>query len=521
MPKYLTPVSRAKIRELHIEVASLQDKLAAQALQQEHELDVLQKQLTSKDAEIQQLKHLHAEELKKPLKSYLQPTKSTLLKQTPERRSSNLATSISIRDTQGKLIVDSSLNEASYMRPTKSTLSRAGKLPPPLTEDELYAQYWAARCPVDLTHDEPDCSDRSIEAENAVSPEKDALCADEYFEPTVYYHPNVGDRGNYRESCHCPFCEDFQSGRHIQVVADIQDRTRCHDKFFDKPSSRISIPFEHQLRLLRAAYSIAQKAFWHGLERYWPGQEMYNYPLGPDSVRFGFSELKEVLGSMHNFSWSLRSFLYPEVNGRWADLCTRVPTFVEPTIINMRGIRNVLAHPSNLLSDYVDSLLKDAHDLACMMRDEPRALEVRALRDELRDLATESFNEIERLEPWIHLPNDIVWPTHHEATFQQMLRSLQLGDDNPRYVMDNAHEKHYDPAIVRAARHWAEQSTIPGLSNWQRRNHWLSYKDQEHMSNWLRAQRRMEEKKSREGRWRSRVRLEIDVQKLCEKPLLM
>ncbi|GIZ41264.1 hypothetical protein CKM354_000457600 [Cercospora kikuchii] len=515
MPKYLTPVSRAKIRELHMEVANLQDDLAAQTLQHEHELDVLQKQLASKDIEIQQLKHLHAEELKRPLKSYLQPTKSTLLKQTHERKSSILVTSISIRDTQGKLIVDSSLNEASYMRPTKSTLSRAGRLASP----ERHADVESTM--IDTTPDQLWFSPEELKGRTHNLTEDDHAWADETSISLVYYNPSEGDRGNYRESCHCEICKDFRSGRHVQVVADIQDRTRCHDNFSKRPSSRISIPFEHQLRLLRAAYSIAHKAFWHGLERYWPGQEMYNYPLGRDSVRFGFSELKQAFGSMYDFSWSLRSFLYPEFKGRWNDLCTRVPGFVEATITNMRAIRNVLAHPENRLSDGVDSLLKDAHDLACMMRDEPRALEVRALRDELQDLATESFNEIERLEPWIHLPNAIVWPTHHEATFQQMLRLLQLGDHNPHYGADYAHEKHYDPAVVRAARRWAEQSTIPGLSNWQRSNHWLSYKDQEHMSNWVRAQRRMEERKSREGRWRSRVRLEIDVQTLCERPLLM
>lgn len=489
-----------------MEVASLQEKLAKQALQHEEDVNILRDQLASKDDEIEGLKMLNSQELKKTLKPYLQPTKSTLQKQTPKKNASSPTPPSSIRDPQGKLLVDSSLDGASYMQPTKATLSREGRLPPPSSDDELDSEHWGPGLTTayafNLARDENNCIDRDMDLEDSISP-----------------HGN--NRVNNRRYCHCRFCEDVRYGRDFRVVEEIQDRTRYHDNFFQKPNSHIFIPFTHQLRLLRSAMSIGQHAFYHGLEKYWPGQEMYCFPLGPESIHFGRSELQQSLIDMAGFSVTFRTYLYPELKLRYTDLCTNMPTTIRPTLENMVGVRNALAHPSSWTSSMVDEMLKCVHDLACMVRGEVRAHEVRALRDELRELVEQAFNELARLEPWVHLPNDILWPVHHEETFRHTLTCLEYGKPNPRRVADDAQESYYDPAVARAAKHWADQHTILGLDFWQVKNNNLSHEHDEHLSNWLRFQKRMQENESRDSRWRSRIELEIDMQKMCERPLLM
>ncbi|KAM3424324.1 hypothetical protein BST61_g11139 [Cercospora zeina] len=152
--------------------------------------------------------------------------------------------------------------------------------------------------------------------------------------------------------------------------------------------------------------------------------------------------------------------------------------------MNVASLRNNLAHLDNNDSNSLDLLLKRAQDLACTMRDEPRALEVRALRDELRELTEEAFAELTRLDPLIQLPDEIVWPAYHEATFQDVIRRLTVSKADPAWQTGSLQEDFYDPVVVRAAQYWAEQYKIPGLLNWHVSNRWVSLKQEEHMTNW-------------------------------------
>ncbi|KAM3424323.1 hypothetical protein BST61_g11140 [Cercospora zeina] len=212
-----------------------------------------------------------------------------------------------IRDPQGKLLVDSSLDTIGYMQPTKATLSREARLPASVCE---YSNEWT-QCRIHSAFDETNPAHQELEEERLgllqveIGPaEEDNLA----YEFTVVYLENL----DHRELCYCSFCGDFRAGRHIQIVEDIQERTRCHDNFYKKPSFHICIPFKHQVRFMKEAYAIAQKTFYYGLEKYWPGQEIYNYPHGPESVRFGTSELQQLFGDIQVFSDKLREHLYPD-----------------------------------------------------------------------------------------------------------------------------------------------------------------------------------------------------------------
>ncbi|KAI5363351.1 hypothetical protein Slin15195_G107370 [Septoria linicola] len=127
----------------------------------------------------------------------------------------------------------------------------------------------------------------------------------------------------------------------------------------------------------------------------------------------------------------------------------------------------------------MDHYLQSVQDLACVMRDEPRALKVRALRDELREHVNKSMAELELLEPLAHLPGSRHWAVHHEATFQWALFNVTRPCGGDAWCK----EDYYHPAVLRAARAWAASCQVPGAGGMLMKNHYLEAKALENERN--------------------------------------
>ncbi|KAK8072742.1 hypothetical protein PG996_006090 [Apiospora saccharicola] len=150
--------------------------------------------------------------------------------------------------------------------------------------------------------------------------------------------------------------------------------------FNNEASTYIEIESATGLRLLTEALDIAKEAWYDFCHQYQRDIWRVYFPSGPH----------EVL---------LETPMTEEYIGRWNhDHTPPGVTFLSatPALRCVKDLRNAVCHFRPVdwsIKDY-DRLLQYAQAVAVALNDEPRAIEVRELRDELREVAAETVLDI-------------------------------------------------------------------------------------------------------------------------------
>ncbi|RYP42492.1 hypothetical protein DL767_000180 [Monosporascus sp. MG133] len=222
----------------------------------------------------------------------------------------------------------------------------------------------------------------------------------------------------------------------------LEESTRLHQTPLDwtpgasnHPAIHVYVPSKFTFKLLRRALILAQEAFYEMARDNWPDIRQVSFPEGPHEVRFGRTEMESCLGSLPTEQLGARG--------------TRA-SGVKCAIEEMANLRNAVCHfrgnTAHTPPD-IDTLLKYAQCLAVELRDEPRALKIRDLRDALRRRAEEELLVIEELEPLAALPFfEPRWKAHQELLFREVLCRIKM----PWYRGD------YPPAVVCIANEWGK-----------------------------------------------------------------
>ncbi|POS68588.1 hypothetical protein DHEL01_v213018 [Diaporthe helianthi] len=126
---------------------------------------------------------------------------------------------------------------------------------------------------------------------------------------------------------------------------------------------------------------------------------------------------------------------------------------VKRTLRYLIGLRNLVCHFNGSQdARHMDVYLANAHELAVLFYDEPRAGLARALRDRLRGEAEQTLREIETLTMLTTLPEcGDPWLRHHGDTFRDAVDELERGYHLPW-------QRH--PVLVAAAREWSANSMV-------------------------------------------------------------
>ncbi|KAK8122708.1 hypothetical protein PG984_011378 [Apiospora sp. TS-2023a] len=180
-----------------------------------------------------------------------------------------------------------------------------------------------------------------------------------------------------------------------------EDRTRLHEKEFDNEASTyIEIESATGLRLLTEALTIAKEAWYDFCHQYQRDIWRVYFPSGPHEVLLETPMIEEYIG-------------------RWNhDHTPPGVTFLSatPALRCVKHLRNAVCHFRPVdwnIKDY-DRLLQYSQSVAVALNDEPRAIEVRELRDELREVAAETLLDIQNLGLASVSPIRREWKPHHE-----------------------------------------------------------------------------------------------------------
>lgn len=242
----------------------------------------------------------------------------------------------------------------------------------------------------------------------------------------------------------CVQCEVLEAADTITGDESLEIRSRLKDEmFFDTdPASHCTIRFPDHIESLSKALNICRQVVYFAVQRHWPRQCHRNWPEGWYQVRFGREELEsQGFGSMQ----------YP---GELSAMCEQSRGSIICRMHDVVDLRNRLCHPTYFDLKSTDSLLRRAQNLAIALQDEPRAFEIRALRDVLQQKARDSLAEIEAYELLAELPGAAPWAIHHQNLFYGL---------RPR----QGSEPEGPAVILRAAAAWNSRCIRPGEDNEQ------------------------------------------------------
>ena len=220
--------------------------------------------------------------------------------------------------------------------------------------------------------------------------------------------------------------------------------TRLEDNILkETPLKHMLIDDVKQARLLIRGRELAQRCFWKFAEKQMPGQNPW---IGWQQVRLEWGLLSESWGDGSRYHRYLR-------------FRASRPYFVWSTISDVISIRHTTSHYSGSsglfpfsLAD-VDEHLKNVQKMAIHFYDKQGALEARSLRDELRQAAQHTFEEILALGMLVALPfAGYPWKDHHEHVFRRLLRNAEDADQGRSRL-----DAHFPEAIGRIAQDWSGQ----------------------------------------------------------------
>ncbi|KAK8016667.1 hypothetical protein PG993_014856 [Apiospora rasikravindrae] len=218
-------------------------------------------------------------------------------------------------------------------------------------------------------------------------------------------------------------------------VEALTKQTRLDDSSWDDPATRwMVIPSAVGHRLLSEAHSSSRVAFHDFCKRRIPQMWRVEFPGGYQEVRFEYN----------TNTWYSSRFNIPGV-----------PTY--RILDNARVLRNEISHFSGRLTAATyDRLLRYAQEVAVALNDAPRAIKLRALREELRDVAAETLQEIENLgcASIVHVPH--YWKPNHTHFFGMFEEYL---GEVPRPIVRGFL---YSPVVELAWKAWIWQQKTYG-----------------------------------------------------------
>ncbi|KAI6084157.1 hypothetical protein F4821DRAFT_262204 [Hypoxylon rubiginosum] len=165
-------------------------------------------------------------------------------------------------------------------------------------------------------------------------------------------------------------------------------------------------------KMLVNAHRIAQEAFHDACHRFWP-RLWDQVQEGPHVVSLGRQEIASYVGDF----------------GDRVDLslCGSDHSTVYCSLQGLVPLRNRICHPEtgtfqNVIA--VDGHLRDVRYFLLALGDEERGKRVKSMLDDLRRLATESFEQISLFQHLAILPEsqmDVPWELHHVKMFKALL----------------------------------------------------------------------------------------------------
>ncbi|KAK4494487.1 hypothetical protein PRZ48_014785 [Zasmidium cellare] len=192
------------------------------------------------------------------------------------------------------------------------------------------------------------------------------------------------------------------------AIQSLAQKSGLHDKsFFPSTAGRIHIRFSTQLKLLKRAHRITQNALWHALRDRWlVGQKSIGLSIG------------------HHLSDEVQNAVY-----------------------NVVDLRNAIVHLEIHSSCDLDRLMRLAQSLVCRLGDEDRAMEIRGLRDKLRQKSTACYEAIIAYAGLSHLPEAQSEPVHHQSLYAEIKWELMRKKESDVVTW-------YGSEVVEAAKEW-------------------------------------------------------------------
>ncbi|KAI1204444.1 uncharacterized protein F4807DRAFT_465679 [Annulohypoxylon truncatum] len=183
--------------------------------------------------------------------------------------------------------------------------------------------------------------------------------------------------------------------------------------------------------LLSRSLRLAQEIFYDGCRIYFPDIYYREYD-GPHEVRFGWKEMQD-------------SFFRGDFTDRIIAGKRYQRSALEYYINNMTWIRNQVCHFQSCTSvcqvDTLDKAIRDVQELAAVFGDEAKALQARALRDELHQGAKRELSELETMWLLAELPGARPWQRYQLHSLWKVPDSHPKGEVITR-ICQELKEKH-------------------------------------------------------------------------------
>ncbi|KAK6859608.1 hypothetical protein PG995_003244 [Apiospora arundinis] len=221
----------------------------------------------------------------------------------------------------------------------------------------------------------------------------------------------------------------------------LAERIRLYDRSFDnEPSTHIYIPSALTFHLVEHALDIVRKAINDFCRQYQPRIWREEFSCEWVCVRLDYYEIEDIL------RWWVKDD--PVSGVTYEDFASKLR--------RVKHLRNMVCRYTTLewfVTDW-DSLLRHGQGVAVAVKDEARALQIRALRDGLRGMAAATLREIEEIGFASVIPIRREWKVHHERFFKDLL------DNKPIAYGDEGYQ--HPPAVLLAFEAWRwQRDTYP------------------------------------------------------------
>ncbi|KAK7984378.1 26S proteasome subunit RPN7 [Apiospora arundinis] len=162
----------------------------------------------------------------------------------------------------------------------------------------------------------------------------------------------------------------------------LEKATRFYDcSWENEAASKVIIPASIGERLLSEALELGKMAFYDFCKKNVPDLWKRRFQDSHKEVKFEYDE-----NNVYECYWRFSDT--PDVNR----------SYLVWALDKARILRNRVAHFSgHFLVHYYDEYLQGAQAISIAVKDEPRAVKIRALRDELRAVATDTLERIENM----------------------------------------------------------------------------------------------------------------------------
>lgn len=243
----------------------------------------------------------------------------------------------------------------------------------------------------------------------------------------------------------CPVCEPRRRYQREKSRNALYIKSKMDEPtFFQTPASYCYVPMDTQLDLMSRALRIAKEALWHAMRDHWPDECYKLWFESAEEVLFGNDDIGRTFDS---------------IKGHLSFAKTRcVPDFDARLVVELR---NAVCHPKHRETYFVDVEIRRAQELVLEIQDEPRALAVRKIREELQAEAKKTLRQIEEhANDTAKAIRAFNWPRHIERFFMDLTKlDPKLQATNIRYNYGNVSEEVRQ--VWRAYKGYAKEADVP------------------------------------------------------------